>query len=126
MKKQASVIKNDSIFLFGKDESGIPVFIARSIEKNTEWAAPVQITGIDSEKWNNNIIQYNSGFYMLQDDVLYTSVNGKDWTASSTTERFKYLISTSNSASASWLLRGSPRLPREDRLGCDPSGEREK
>ena len=97
LKEQASVIKNDSIFLFGKDESSIPVFIARSIEKNTEWAAPVQITGIDSEKWNNNIIQYNSGFYMLQDDVLYTSVNGKDWTASSTTERFKYLISTSNS-----------------------------
>lgn len=113
LKEQASVIKNDSIFLFGKDESSIPVFIARSIEKNTEWAAPVQITGIDSEKWNNNIIQYNSGFYMLQDDVLYTSVNGKDWTASSTTERFKYLISTSNSVYSEgvcWALNTAGKI----------------
>lgn len=97
LKEQTSVIRQDSIYLFGKDAMGIPVLVTRSIEKNTGWSAPVELQGVVADAWNANVIQYEGLMYMVQDGELYLSANGSDWTKSQTTERFRSLISQSNS-----------------------------
>lgn len=97
LKDQSSLIKNDSIYLFGKDETGTPVLVKRSIVKNTNWLTPVALNGINADLWNSNIILYNEMFYQLQDGQLYFSDNAVDWNQSPAAEKFKYLVSSSNS-----------------------------
>ena len=97
LKEQASVIREDSIYLFGKDSSGAMALVTRSIKKNTRWAAPVLLTGVDAESWDKSVIEYNGGFYLLQNGQLYTSTNGVDWEKSQANMNFRCLVSSSNS-----------------------------
>lgn len=97
LKKQSSVLRNDSIYLFGEDAAGVISLSARSIEKGATWAEPIALHGIDSDLWDSNVIIYNEQFYQLQNGQLYSSVDGVVWSESQADVKLSALVSTSNS-----------------------------
>jgi hypothetical protein len=88
---QTALLKNDSIFIFGKDNLGRMSMTSLDCKSKTI-GNKILINGLDETKWTQCISLFRDTLYTLQDGSLFGSVNGSDWVPVNTNISFKQLI----------------------------------
>ncbi len=91
LTNQVALQKNDSIFVFGKDDLGRMGMISLDCTSRTI-GNNVLINGLDASKWTQEIILFRDTIYTLQDSLLFGSTNGSNWVKVNTNISFKQLI----------------------------------
>lgn len=109
---QTALLKNDSIFVFGKDNLGRMAMIG--LDCNTRsFGNKIVINDLDATKWTQCISLFRDTLYTLQDGILFCSVNGSDWALVNTNIAFNQLIQfngTKTSGGYAWAIGADNKI----------------
>ncbi len=75
---KSAVSINDSVYVFGTDESGLLAVTARNVREGS-WSGLTNLVGLDVTKWSGTVTTYQDRFYTICGTSLFCSHNGIDW-----------------------------------------------
>lgn len=104
-----SVVRNDSVFCFGTDTTGVASVSVRSIDGGS-WNGANALTGISNDGWNHRITLCNGLFYTVNSGSLYGSADGVNW--SSVKTGIRGIIVSSQDYGELWALSQDSNIVR--------------
>ena len=97
-----SAVRNDSLFCFGTDTSGVPSVSFRSIAAGS-WNGANAMTGLSSDSsWNHRVTVCNGEFFTVNAGSLYSSQDAVNW--SSVKTGIKSIIVSSQDYGELWAV----------------------
>lgn len=76
----ASAVRNDTVYFFGTDTTGVPSVTFRSITEG-QWNGVNHMTGFGAQDWNHRVAVFNGKFYTVCAGSLYESADALGWSA---------------------------------------------
>jgi hypothetical protein len=96
-----SVIRNDTLFCFGTDTTGVPSVSFRSISAGN-WNGANAMAGITASGWSNRVTMSNGTFYTVSGGSVYGSDDAVNW--SSVKSGIKSLIVAGEDYGTLWAV----------------------
>lgn len=109
---QTALLKNDSIYVFGKDNLGQMAMIGLNCNSRT-FGNKILINGLDATKWTQCISIFEDSLFTLQDGTLFGSVKGANWSQVNTNITLRKLIQfngTTTSGGYAWAIGANNKI----------------
>lgn len=107
--KQKAVLFNGRIYVFAESSSQAKV-TSTSENDGKSWTPLVALNGIDGKADYSSVIVYDNKLFIVAEGRVYSSVDGTDWTISSTTGNITTLVTSfTNNPAASTRLYGQDK-----------------
>lgn len=74
----SGVVRDDTVFCFGTDDSGMPALTYRS-PVTGEWNGANHLTGFPIDGWQHKVTACGGLFHTVSDGNLYRSADGMNW-----------------------------------------------
>lgn len=120
-----SAVRNDSIFFFGTDTTGVPCVTFRDITAGG-WNGAGQISGFSAAGWNHRVTVCNGTFYTVCAGTLYGSADAVNW--SSVKSGIRSLVVSADDNGVLWAVSQDSNIIRTedmsawDTVQCAPNG----
>ena len=101
LQEPCAVIRNDSIYDFGIDSTGVLNVIAKSISGG-DWSLPAAVSGIPVDGWKRNVITLGDMLYAQSGTSVYSSSDGKNW--SEIRNDIKNLVKNADGGNTVWAV----------------------
>ena len=103
----SSVVRNDTVFCFGTDESGKPSVTYRS-PLTGEWNGNNHMSGFPAESWQHNVTACDGVFYSVSGGALYSSRDGISWSMART--GIKRILLSGNDDGRLWAVSNNDSI----------------
>lgn len=106
-----SAVRNDTVFCFGTDTTGVPVVSFRSISEGG-WNGANPLSGFSGDGWSHRVTVSDGQFYTVSNGSLYGSSDGVNW--SSVKSGIRSLIVSGEDYGELWAITQDSNIVRSD------------